>query len=358
MVCVKKTASAAAAVATAGMQSYNGSSTAASAPHAGTGSPAGAAALAHTRVANTTSVGAASAANSGIKGFNYGAFFMDYTAKVQSDFEYEFQRAQELTGTTGWNSARLYTMVQYNTASDPIEAIPAAISTNTSLLLGMWVSGSDAAITNEIAALKSAISQYGSDFTSLVQGISVGSEDLYRDAAGDSSDPGNTVDNLIDYIAQVRTAIAGTGLADVPVGHVDTYDSFENATNTKIIQSIDWIGFDGYPYWESSNGNAIDNAHDLFFAGLDKTNAIAQGKPVWVSETGWPAVGDNYASAVASPANARTYWTEVACELINSNINLWYYDLQESQKGQANPDFGIFPAGDLMTVEQRWDLSC
>lgn len=222
----------------------------------------------------------------------------------------------------------------------------------------MWVSGSDTAITNEIAALKAAISTYGTDFTNLVQGISVGSEDLYRDAAGDSSEPGVGVDELIDYIAQVRTAIAGTDLASVPVGHVDTYDSFENATNTKIIDQLDWIGFDGYPYWESSNGNSIEDAHDLFFAGLNKTNAIAQGKPVWVTETGWPAVGDDYGSAVASPANSRIYWKEVACELIASNINLWYYDLQESQNGQASPDFGIFPAGDLMQVEERWDLSC
>lgn len=248
--------------------------------------------------------------------------------------------------------------MQYNTASDVIQAIPAAIATNTSLLLGLWVSGSDSAITNEITALKAAISTYGTDFTSLVQGISVGSEDLYRDAQGDSSDPGVGVDDLIDYIAQVRSAIAGTGLADVPVGHVDTYDSFENGTNTAIIDQLDWIGFDGYPYWESSNGNAIENAADLFFNGLNKTNAIAQGKPVWVSETGWPAVGDNFGEAVASAANARTYWQEVACQLVTNNINLWYYDLQESQNGEANPDFGIFPAGDLMTVEQRWDLSC
>ncbi|KAF3765319.1 glycoside hydrolase [Cryphonectria parasitica EP155] len=363
MVCVKKSASAVAAVATAGSSVYQ-ASTGVPTATSSTSVPTTASLIGSnsTSVANTTSAvattGSVTAANSGIKGFNYAAFFLDYTAKQQSDFEYEFKRAQELTNTSGWTSARLYTMIQYDTTSDPIEAIPAAIATNTSLLLGLWVSGSDSAITNEIAALQAAITTYGTDFTNLVQGISVGSEDLYRDAEGDASDPGNTVDNLIDYISQVRTAISGTGLADVPVGHVDTYDSFENATNTKIIEYIDWIGFDGYPYWESSNGNAIENAHDLFYTGLNKTTNIAQGKPVWVSETGWPATGENYGEAVASAENARTYWKEIACELIAANINLWWYDLQESQEAQANPDFGIFPAGDLMTVEQRYDLSC
>lgn len=105
MVCVKKTASAAAAVASAGLQSYNSSSTAGSASSSAAG--ASTAALVAT---NTTSTSSVSASNSGIKGFNYGAFFLDYSAKVQSDFEYEFKRAQELTNTTGWNSARLYTM--------------------------------------------------------------------------------------------------------------------------------------------------------------------------------------------------------------------------------------------------------
>jgi glucan endo-1,3-beta-D-glucosidase len=56
-----------------------------------------------------SSAAAVGAANSGIQGFNYGAFFLDQQAKVQNDFEYEFTKAQNLANTTGWNSARLYT---------------------------------------------------------------------------------------------------------------------------------------------------------------------------------------------------------------------------------------------------------
>lgn len=369
MVCAKKTKQAVAAAATAASSVYQSYGTGASSSSVSAATPAASSLVVpvgnNATVSNgtvSTHIAAASnsatASNSGIKGFNYGAFFMDYTAKKQADFEYEFSRAQDLDGTSGWSSARLYTMIQYYTTSDPIEAIPAAIATNTSLLLGLWVSGSETAITNEIAALQAAITTYGDDFANLVQGISVGSEDLYRDAQGDASDPGQTVDSLIDYISQVRDAIAGTALENVPVGHVDTYDSFENSTNSKIIDQIDFIGFDGYPYWESSNGNAIENAHELFFNGLNKTKAISQGKPVWVTETGWPASGDDFGSAVASSENARTYWQEIACELVSSNINIWWYDLQESQNGNANPDFGIFGAGDLYAISQSYDLSC
>jgi hypothetical protein len=46
-----------------------------------------------------------------IKGFNYGATQTDGTIKSQTDFENEFKTAQNLVGTSGFNSARLYTMI-------------------------------------------------------------------------------------------------------------------------------------------------------------------------------------------------------------------------------------------------------
>ncbi|KAI0126141.1 GPI-anchored cell wall beta-1,3-endoglucanase EglC [Xylariales sp. AK1849] len=299
---------------------------------------------------------ATSAANSGIKGFNYGAFFLNQQAVMQADFEYEFNRQKTLPGTDGWSSARLYSMIQWGTTSDVIQAIPAAISTQTSLLLGLWVSGGTEAITNELAALEAAIAQYGTGFTDLVVGISVGSEDLYRDAAVDEVGVGPTY--LIDCISKVRSAIAGTGLESVAVGHVDTYDSFLNATNSAVIEAIDWLGFDGYPYWELTKPNSIGDAPTRFYDGFNKTLALADGKPVYVTETGWPVSGDTQNLAVASADNARIYWQDIACTLINSGVNLWWYTLQESQYGTASPDFGLYPAGDLETLTPYYDLSC
>ncbi|KAI1735440.1 glycoside hydrolase family 17 protein [Xylaria scruposa] len=295
------------------------------------------------------------AANTGIKGFNYGAFFLNQQAKVQADFAYEFNRAKTLPGTSGWTSARLYTMVQWGTQSNVIQAIPAAIQTNTKLLLGLWISGGPAAINNEIAALKAAINQYGTQFTNLVVGISVGSEDLYRDAAGEV---GTNAAYLISCISKVRSAVAGTGLAGVPIGHVDTYDSFLNGTNKNVIPAIDFLGFDGYPYWESTKANSINDALTRFNEGYDKTVALAGSKPVWVTETGWPVTGKTNNLAVANAANARTYWQKIACSLIQKKVNLFWYDLQESQWGTADPDFGVYGAGDLGQLQPRYSLAC
>src|SRR5437660_104827 len=112
---------------------------------------------------------------------------------------------------------------QAGTANDPISAIPAAIKTKTSLLLGLWASAGDVAFSNELQALKTAIRTYGTDFTSLVAGISVGSEDLYRNSpAGIQSGSfvGAEPFTIAAYIKQTRDTISGTPMSGAPIGHV------------------------------------------------------------------------------------------------------------------------------------------
>ena len=176
-----------------------------------------------------------SSAEAAYVGFNYGAFFGNNQAKGYNDFRYEFEAAQTLPGTNGqFTSARLYTMIQHGTTQDVITAIQAAIDTKTQLLLGIWTSAGPGIVSNEIAALKAAISTYGTKFTDLVVGISVGSEDLYRitptAVANGEINPGLQPSQLINYINQVRTAIQGTSLAGKPIGHVDTWTAFVNAS--------------------------------------------------------------------------------------------------------------------------------
>jgi glucan endo-1,3-beta-D-glucosidase len=160
------------------------------------------------------------------QGFNYGSTNNDGSPKLQQDFQNEFTRAKNLQGTSGFTSARLYTMIQGGTANTVISAIPAAINTRTGLLLGLWASAGQSNFDNEIIALKQAIEQYGNAFIELVEGISVGSEDLYRISPTgiiNKSGAGANPDDLVKYIQQVRNAISGTPAASKPIGHVDTW---------------------------------------------------------------------------------------------------------------------------------------
>lgn len=302
-----------------------------------------------------------STASAAIKGFNYGAQFNNDQAKTLVDFEYEFNAAKNLPGTDGWTSARLYTMIQHGTQNTVIEAIQAAINTKTTLLLGLWASAGQASFDNEIVALKAAISQYGSAFTDLVVGISVGSEDLYRvtpTGIENKSGPGAQPSELVNYIQQTRNAIAGTGLQGKPIGHVDTWTVYVNATNNPVIEALDFLGMDAYPYFQTTMSNGIGSASTLFFDAYHATVGAAQGKPVWVTETGWPVSGQTLNQAVPNTGNARIYWEDVTCQLVKDNVNLFYYTLQDVQYGNPVPSFGIKPAGDLQTVQPLFDLSC
>jgi len=131
------------------------------------------------------------AAQSPIVGFNSGASDDQGNPKTQEDFEREFRTAQNLEGAPdGINTIRLYSNVQWETQDTPITALSAAVATNTSLLLGIWASGTDS-IDNELNALEAALEEHGSDLADLVVGISVGSEDLYRASkAGERNDAG------------------------------------------------------------------------------------------------------------------------------------------------------------------------
>ncbi|KAK7743162.1 hypothetical protein SLS53_004247 [Cytospora paraplurivora] len=294
---------------------------------------------------------AASPALATYLGFNYGSTFNSGAAKVQSDFEAEFTNAQNLITAPGvFNSARLYTLVQAGTQNSPIEAIPAAISTKTSLLFGIWASAGDADFANELTALKSAISTYGSSLGGLVAGISVGSEDLYRispTGIANGENPGASPDTIVSYIKQVRDAISGTSLSGVPVGHVDTWTAWVNASNDAVIDNSDFIG--------STVSNSISNGKSLFNSAFEQTKAAVGGKPVWVTETGWPVSGPDQNLAVASIANAKTYWDEVGCPLFGKT-NVWWYTVQDAAPTTPSPSFGI--VGSTLSTTPLYDLSC
>jgi glucan endo-1,3-beta-D-glucosidase len=292
------------------------------------------------------------------QGFNYGSTFSDGSFVLEADFQSLFTTAQNLVGTSGFTSARLYTMIQGGTANTSTQAIPAAIATDTKLLLGLWASAGQAAFNNELAALTSAIEQYGTNFTSLVVGISVGSEDLYRNSPmgiENLSGVGANPADIVTYIGQVRSAIANTPISSAPIGHVDTWTAWVNGSNDAVIKAVDFLGVDEYPYFQNTEANSIDAAYELFFQAYNNTVSAGGGKPVWVTETGWPVSGKTENLGVASISNAQQYWDHVGCAILGK-INTWWFTLQDSYPKTPNPSFGI--VGDKLITTPLYNLTC
>ncbi|RMZ80637.1 hypothetical protein DV738_g2616, partial [Chaetothyriales sp. CBS 135597] len=293
------------------------------------------------------------------KGFNYGALDLNGAVKDQAAFEGEFNAAKNLVGPkVPYTSARLYTSIQGGTTNGPISAIPAAINTNTSLLLGIWASAGQELVNNEIAAIQNAIAQYGSAFTDLIAGISVGSEDIYRitplgvaSNAGTGADP-NTI---AAYVVQVKQAFPNLGK---PVGHVDTYNVWANSSGwtAGLVQVVDFLGVDAYPYYESTKANDVSNGGELFEGDVNETVAIASGKPIWVTETGWPTTGPTQGQGVASVENAEIYYQQVACDLFRDGVNTWWYTLQDSEANPSVPSFGLVGAGTPPPTTPKYNI--
>ncbi|KAI8669578.1 hypothetical protein NCS57_00773100 [Fusarium keratoplasticum] len=290
-------------------------------------------------------------------GFNSGATLADRSAKFKADFKAEFETAQGLKGAPGdFSAVRLYTNIQAYSQDDPIEAFEAAIETDTSILLGVWASGTDN-IDKEISALKKAVAKYGSELTDLIIGVSIGSEDLYRNSVTGVKNKGGVgvdPDVLVDFIDDFRTAFKGTPIAKVPLGHVDTWDVWGNVTNKPVLDAIDFIGVDEYPYYENDKGNSIENAGKLFDKAYEATIAAAGGKPVWVTETGWPVTGPDWDEAVPSVKNAQKYWRDVGCRRLFNQTPTFWYTLRDS-----NPDNKMkFAITKDLSTNPLFDLSC
>jgi glucan endo-1,3-beta-D-glucosidase len=98
------------------------------------------------------------------------------------------------------------------------------------------------------------------------------------------SGPGAQPKDLIDYVQKTRNAIRGTHLERTPIGHVDTWTVYVNATNNDFISSLDFLGVDAYPYFQTTMTNNVGNGSQLFFDAYHQTVTAAQGKPVWVRQ--------------------------------------------------------------------------
>lgn len=78
-----------------------------------------------------------------------------------------------------------------------------------------------------------------------------------------------------------------------------------------------------------------------------ETKNIAQGKPVIITETGWPSKGENTKDAVPSEENAMKYFINVNEWIKQDNIEMYYFSsFDESWKvhheGYVGKGWGIW----------------
>jgi exo-beta-1,3-glucanase (GH17 family) len=169
---------------------------------------------------------------------------------------------------------RVYASSDCNTLAN---AVPAAIKTGGQILASVWTQD-EGHYEREKQALLTATQQHG---TGWLVAVTVGSEDLYRK----ETPPSRLAQQIYDVRGMLSTVPMGSS---IQVGHVDTWTAWVSGENIEVIQACDFIGTDGYPYFQNTQANNIDQGSNLFWESVqDVRNVVNKVKPgawVWITE--------------------------------------------------------------------------
>ena len=204
--------------------------------------------------------------------------------------------------------------------SEGNELIPAIAKENgLKTMVGVWLDGNKE--QNEIE-LANAIDIANAGHADI---LGVGNEVLLR---GDL-----TEDELIDYIERARKGAPG-----VPVGYVDAYFEFE--VHPRIAAACDVILANCYPFWE---GCPAEHALLYMKEMYRRAQRAANGKPVIISETGWPNIGTPTDGAVPSFENAIKYFIDTCQWAEQDGVEIFYFSsFDEAWKVDAEGDVGAY----------------
>ncbi len=186
-------------------------------------------------------------------------------------------------------------------------------------LVGVWIEDDLENNEKELAA-GIELAQQGK-----VDILAIGNEVLLREELHE--------DQLIEYIERAKKACPG-----VQVGYVDAYYLFRDFP--KVADACDVILANCYPFWESCPAE-----HSLLYMKemYRIAKKAAKGKPVIVSETGWPNVGTPEGGAIPSYRNAVKYLVDSYKWANEENIPLFYFSsFDETWKIEEEGDVGAY----------------
>jgi exo-beta-1,3-glucanase (GH17 family) len=186
-------------------------------------------------------------------------------------------------------------------------------------LVGAWL-GTDAEINEREIEGVIAVARAGhADI------VAVGNEVLLRE---DMSE-----DELLSFIERVKQALPG-----VKVGYVDAYYLFEK--HPRVTAACDVLLTNCYPFWE---GCPREHALDYMQTMVRRVQAVAGGRPVIISETGWPDRGSAFRGSVPSRVGAMRYFVDTVTWAHQAEVDMFYFAaFDEAWKVGAEGDVGAY----------------
>ncbi|MEL7065706.1 MAG: glycosyl hydrolase family 17 protein, partial [Bacteroidota bacterium] len=106
------------------------------------------------------------------------------------------------------------------------------------------------------------------------------------------------------------------------------------------VEHSDIILANCYPFWESCQLEySLMYMKQMYYQAM----AAAQGKPVVITETGWPSQGQSLGGAIPSTENAIKYFLNAQYWSSQENIPMFYFSsFDEAWKVGAEGDVGAY----------------
>ncbi len=186
-------------------------------------------------------------------------------------------------------------------------------------LVGAWLGDDMEKNEQEIEALLKLAKE------GLVDVAAVGNEVMYREEMSE--------EELIAYINRVKQE-----MPEIPVGYVDAYYEFSQRPN--ITEACDVILTNCYPFWE---GCHIDYSFVYMKDMYNQAKDAANGKPVIITETGWPSEGGGFEASRAGRTNFLKYFIDAQIWSDEEDIPMFYFaSFDESWKTGDEGDVGAY----------------
>jgi exo-beta-1,3-glucanase (GH17 family) len=139
-----------------------------------------------------------------------------------------------------------------------------------------------------------------------VLAVALGDEPLF------DNDFGN-VGNVVSHINTIKSSLSSHG---IPVSISDMAYGWQQAGDiSSLANAVDFFMMNNFPYFAGNAGNG-DNAWGAFKNDISYFQKISQGKPLLVTQTGWPSNKNEFPSqsATASVAMEQKFF-----QLLNSH---------------------------------------
>ncbi|MFP4847057.1 MFS transporter [Winogradskyella sp. PE311] len=248
--------------------------------------------------------------NNGLHGICFSPYAKDQNVGDQLTQEQIKRRMAIIAPYTKW--------VRSFSCTDGNEYIPkAAHAEGLKTIVGAWIGKDKDKNEKEINALIQLAKEGYVDIAV------VGNEVLMRNE--------QTEQNIIDYIKRIKQA-----MPNLKVSYVDAYYQF--LERPKLIEACDVLLINCYPFWE---GSSVEQASEYLKEMVAVTKVVSKGKPIIITETGWPDQGDKVGKAEPSSQNAMKYFINSNNLAIDEKVPLFYFSsFDESWKVHNEGDLG------------------